>query len=182
MKEATLWRLQQAHQRQRREWDRIGRRLQRLTGKRSSDLLLNDPLLQPPLAGDPGQRMRMSGGQQAAISLDGNHANDEARRQPYRMDNSGGKLDLLVVGRQLLMHRLPGRRNVQLQQLQDLPSSQHRLSKEEEYVYIYPCSYHGMEMDSWSPSGLASEPYLVVDARFLAELLDELLMDATNHN
>jgi len=174
----TLWRLQQAHQRQLNEWDRIGRRLKRLTGKRSSDLLIHDPLLQPPFVAHPGQRMS-GGGQQTPMPLPmarkqttqirRNHPNKSVK---FKASNNN-TLDLLVVGQQLQMHRPPGRRHVQLHSPMSSQPRQHI----EEYVYFYPVHYH--ETDHWPPHG-QPEPNLVVDARFVAELLDELLLPAGN--
>nr|XP_016923061.1 uncharacterized protein LOC108004632 [Drosophila suzukii] len=177
MEEKTFWRLQQAHQRQRKEWDRIGRRLKRLTGKRSSDLLLHDPLLQPPYAADPGQQMwmRMSGGQQVAMPMNQKQATTQKRRnQPHKSFKfSSSKDNLLVVGHRLQMHQPPGRRHVQLQ---DATGSSQPRQQMEEYVYFYPVNC--CELEHGSPPGQVEEPYLVVDPRFMAELLDELLLDA----
>ncbi|EDV47523.1 uncharacterized protein LOC6551616 [Drosophila erecta] len=186
MDDATHWRLQQAHQRQRTEWDRIGRRLKRLTGKRSSDLLLHDPLLQPPFAAHPGHTghpghpghpgQRMSGGQQVPIPMASKQTTQIRRNHRSKSNNfpaPNNPLELLVVGQQLQMHRPPGRRHVQLQ---GAPGSQPR-QQIEEYVYFYPVQY--FELDHWPPHG-QQEPELVMDARFMAELLDELLMNAGN--
>ncbi|XP_016956332.1 uncharacterized protein LOC108028856 [Drosophila biarmipes] len=179
MEEKTMRRLQQAHQRQRKEWDRVGRRLKRLTGKRSSDLLLHDPLLQPPYAADPGQRlwMRMSGGQQVAMPVDRRQATSPKRRNhPQKAFKfSASKDDLLVVGQRLQMHQPPGRRLVQLQGATPTGSCQSH-QQMEQYVYFYPLNC--CELESWSPPAPGEEPYLVVDPRFMAELLDELLLQA----
>ncbi|EDW53680.1 uncharacterized protein LOC6620265 [Drosophila sechellia] len=171
---ATLWRLQQAHQRQRNEWDRIGRRLKRLTGKRSSDLLIHDPLLLAPFAAHPGQRM--SGGGQLA-PMASKQTTQMRRNHPSKSVKfpapNNNPLDLLVVGQRLIMHRPPGRRQVQPHS----PMSSQPRQHVEEYVYFYPVHYH--ETDHWPPHG-QREPNLVMDARFVAELLDELLMTAGN--
>ncbi|XP_043660848.1 uncharacterized protein LOC122625058 [Drosophila teissieri] len=172
---ATPCRLQQAHQRQRKEWDRIGRRLKLLTGKRSSDLLLHDPLLQPPFAAHP--RQRMSGCQQLPMPMVRKQSTQIRRNHPNRSAKCpapNDPLELLVVGQQLQMHRPPGRRHVQLQ---DPASSSQPRQQIEEYVYFYPVHYY--EMDHWPPHA-KQEPSLVVDARFMAELLDELLLNAGN--
>ncbi|XP_039498846.1 uncharacterized protein LOC120456227 [Drosophila santomea] len=165
---ATPCRLQQAHQRQRKEWDRIGRRLKLLTGKRSSDLLLHDPLLQPPFAAHP--RQRMCGGQQLPMPMVGKQTTHSNRSAKFPAANN--PLELLVVGQQLQMHRPPGRRHVQLQDPHS--SSQPR---QQICFCFYPVHYY--EMDHWPPHA-QQEPSLVVDARFMAELMDELLLNAAN--
>ncbi|XP_017085321.1 uncharacterized protein LOC108117421 [Drosophila eugracilis] len=179
MEGATLWRLQLAHQRQYKEWDRIGRRLKRLTGKKSSDLLLHDPLLQPSFVAINGQRMwvRMSGGQQVPIPIEKNRATQKHRNE---QNKSGIKiippknpLDLVIVGQQLHMHQPPGRRHVRLEN----PSSRTHLQMEE-YVHFHSFRNY-YKFDHWGPYS-QEESYAVIDARFMMELFNELLMDVSS--
>ncbi|EDV34393.1 uncharacterized protein Dana_GF21294 [Drosophila ananassae] len=198
-------RLKQAYQRHRLERERITRRLKRLTGKRSIDLLCNDAS-PPPIAiaiAELSIQRRMKGGQQmrsleAHALLPRPHLRQvpptppptpraspipvSRKRPPRKASRHAAKStpDLFVVGHQLPMHAPPQSRRIPLPR-----------QPVDDYIYFYPGQYP--DMIYWHPQGMlfqpqqphqphqilvkGEEPPRVVDERFIAELVDELILE-----
>ncbi|KAH8317507.1 hypothetical protein KR074_007111, partial [Drosophila pseudoananassae] len=192
-------RLKQTYQRHCLERERITRRLKRLTGKRSIDLLCKDSTA-PPIAitmAALSSPSRMKGGQQMG-SLEtplpqqrqvpptppsrpcSSPISVARKRSPRKASRHVAKTtpDLLVVGHQLPMHAPPQSRRIPLPR-----------QPVDDYIYFYPGHYP--EMIYWHPQGMLfqpeqphqilvkdEEPPRVVDKRFIAELVDGLILEA----
>ncbi|XP_022223784.2 lateral signaling target protein 2 homolog [Drosophila obscura] len=116
MDPSTMWRLQEACQRNLVERQRIRKRLQHLTGKRSGELLCNDknrhcqaddwPCLTSFGVADARERM----GAPAPQPPSSGPKRARARKLKHSCNRYTGEmppLELLVVGHQLPMHSLP---------------------------------------------------------------------------